>query len=238
MFTKSAAFYDVIYSFKDYTAEANTLRSVIQAHQQSTGNTLLDVACGTGIHLQHLQADYRCTGLDLDANMLKLARERCPDIEFHEGNMQNFQLNQQFDVVTCLFSSIGYVQSLAALNEALNTFAQHSLAGGLVIVEPWFTPETFRERHIGMLCAEGDALRISRLNTVRVENGVSHLDFHYLVGTPDKIDYFTEHHALGLFTDAEYRAAFTQAGLTLIETDADLMGRGIYVGRKENHPTP
>ena len=59
---------------------------------------------------------------------------------------------------------------------------------------------------------------------------VAVLDFHYLVATPEGIEHFTEHHELGLFTDEEYLAAFTQAGLDVLHDDAWLEGRGMYIG--------
>jgi ubiquinone/menaquinone biosynthesis C-methylase UbiE len=48
MFTQSAEFYDAIYHFKDYRAEAERLHALIQTHVRRPARTLLDVACGTG----------------------------------------------------------------------------------------------------------------------------------------------------------------------------------------------
>ena len=52
MFSKSARLYDAIYlnMGKDYAAEAIKVHGVIQQHKQTSGNLLLDVACGTGLH--------------------------------------------------------------------------------------------------------------------------------------------------------------------------------------------
>lgn len=54
MFEKSAAFYDAVYSFKDYAAKAECLRTLIEARSPGP-TTLLDVACGTGKHLELLR---------------------------------------------------------------------------------------------------------------------------------------------------------------------------------------
>jgi ubiquinone/menaquinone biosynthesis C-methylase UbiE len=54
MFTKSARFYDAIYSFKDYAQESAKIDALIRQHSHSGGSTLLDVACGTGAHSGYL----------------------------------------------------------------------------------------------------------------------------------------------------------------------------------------
>ncbi len=86
MFHESARFYDAIYSFKDYAAEAGWLRYLLTEHGHPDG-TLLDVACGTGAHLLHLRDHYRVEGLDLDPGMLDVARAKLPGVPFHQGDM-------------------------------------------------------------------------------------------------------------------------------------------------------
>jgi dTDP-3-amino-3,4,6-trideoxy-alpha-D-glucopyranose N,N-dimethyltransferase len=108
MYTKSEAFYDAIYgTMKDYEKEAQQIHAVIQQYKQSQGNALLDVACGTGAHIAFLQRDYTVEGLDLDGQMLAIATRRNPGIIFHHADMVDFDLGYTFDVVMCLFSSIG-----------------------------------------------------------------------------------------------------------------------------------
>ena len=72
MFTNSAHFYDAVYSFKDYGAESERIHALIE--ERSPGaSTLLDVACGTGKHLEQLRAWYEVSGLDLDPQLLEIA---------------------------------------------------------------------------------------------------------------------------------------------------------------------
>ena len=68
--------------------------------------TLLDVACGTGRHLEHLSRQFDCTGIDLDDEMLAIAEDRVPAVALHNGDMRDFTLDTRFHVATCLFSSI------------------------------------------------------------------------------------------------------------------------------------
>ena len=138
MFTKSAAFYDALYSFKDYPGEAERLHALIQERTPpaSAPRTLLDVACGTGHHLQYLRRWYTVEGVDLDAGLLDLARQRLPDVPLHQRDMADFDLGRRFDAVVCLFSAIGYVKTADRLRRAVACLAAHVAPGGVLVVEP------------------------------------------------------------------------------------------------------
>ena len=70
------------------------------------------------------------------------------------------------------------------------------------------------------------------MNVSGRRDNIALLDFHYLVATPEGIEHFTEHHELGLFTDAEYQHAFTRAGLDVTHDAGGLIGRGLYIGAR------
>jgi ubiquinone/menaquinone biosynthesis C-methylase UbiE len=76
MFLKTARYYDKIYSFKDYRAEAQYLTAVIDQNLRSGGDRLLDVACGTGRHIEHLKTSFAVEGLDISEELLELARQQ------------------------------------------------------------------------------------------------------------------------------------------------------------------
>lgn len=232
MFTKSAAFYDAIYAAagKDYAREARRLHEVIQQYKRSSGRRLLDVACGTGNHLAELRQWYEVAGLDLDQEMLAIARQRCPGVPLHRADMASFDLGRQFDAVVCLFSSIGYVKTVPRLQQTLVTMRRHLHPGGVVIIEPWITPDKFIRGHFGAVFVDQPDLKIARMNTSRAHDRVSFLDFHYLVATADGIAHFTERHELGLFAHEEYIDAFRGSGLEVIHDLEGLMGRGMYIG--------
>jgi SAM-dependent methyltransferase len=95
------------------------------------------VACGTGLHAAVLQKYYKVDGLDLDAKMLAVASQNFPQIPFHQADMADFDLGKQFDAITCLFSSIG-MSNQTRLGKRSKRWPLAS--GGVLIVEPWFTP--------------------------------------------------------------------------------------------------
>lgn len=134
----------MIYSFKDYEKESKEIIDIIRQLKKSVGNQLLDVACGTGKHLTYLSEHFNCTGVDANPEMLKIAESRFPNIPFLTADMINMHLNKQFDMILCLFSSIGYVKTYSNLAKTWKNFADHLNPGGIVIVEPWFTAEQYK----------------------------------------------------------------------------------------------
>ena len=138
MFSESAHVYDAIYgAFKDYAAETALIAALVRAEHPDARN-ILDVACGTGEHAKHLRYHhgFDVDGLDLDAGLLSVARTKVPEAQFFEADMSDFELNRRFDVVMCLFSSIGYLRSLDRITAALRCFRRHLALGGVIIVEP------------------------------------------------------------------------------------------------------
>ena len=234
MFSKSAKYYNAIYASmgKDHATEARKIHQLIQTYKRTSGNTLLEVACGTGLHASILRKDYQVEGLDLDAGLLEVASQNYPDIPFHQADMTEFDLGKQFDAITCLFSSIGYVKTMVRLNQAIQTMTNHLLPGGALVVEPWFTPEQWEPGRLGALFVDEPDLKITRMSTGGVEGRLSFLLFHYLIGTPQGVEYFTERHELGLFTHEEYLEAFRNADLETIHDPEGLDGRGLYIGLK------
>lgn len=230
MFTRSAKFYDLIYASKNYEQEAQYLRCIIKA-QNPAATTILDVACGTGEHLRHFQ-DFARTGVDLNPELLAIAGTKFFDVSLIQADMANFDLGKQFDVVLCLFSAIGYVVTIEQLNASIACMARHVRPGGMLCVEPWFTPEKWLSRRISMRTAEQGDLKVCRIFEGDQKDKVSANILHYLVADHDKVEYFTENHSLGLFTEDEMLFAFERAALTVKLDPVGLDNRGLYIGTK------
>lgn len=228
VFRRSARLYDAVYaSIRDYPREAAELDRLIQERRPGA-RTLLDIACGTGAHLEHLTG-YEVEGLDLDPEMLGVARERLPNVPLHEGDMADFDLGKRFDAVVCMFSSIGYVRTAERLRSAVASMARHLEPGGVLVVEPWLSPEVWVDRHVGAVFVDQPELKIARMNVGEREGNLSIFEFEYLVGTPNGLERFNERHELGLFTVEQYLEAFRAAGLEVDHDPEGPMGRGLYI---------
>jgi len=231
VFDKTACYYDKIYAFKDYAGEVRTLVECIRAELGDRRGRLLDVACGTGAHLEHLRTHFKVEGLDLSDALLEVARERLPDVPLHRGDMRTFTLQTRFDAITCLFSSIGYMTTRDHVAAAIRRMADHLEADGVLVVEPWFAPDQWMANTTHVMLVDEPDLKIARVNTSLVEGRVSIVDLHHLIATPEETTHVLEKHRLGLFTVEEMKEAFAAAGLCVRYDDEGITGRGLYIAR-------
>ncbi len=234
IFEEFAAVYDAIYSGKDYRQEAERVCAAVAKHKRSKGDTLLEVACGTGNFLVHLQERFACTGLDASPPMLRQAKRKVPDVSLHEGDMTTFRLQERFDVVVCLFSSIVYARTKSRLARTLRNFARHLRPGGVVLIEPFITPRDFVDGAPHLQIYEDEDLKIARSVVAKRRRKTAELEFHFLVAARNEaVRHFTETHALGLFEDRELRACMEAAGLKTRRLRQGLSpGRSLFLGLK------
>lgn len=216
---------------KDYAGETAHVLEHIDLRCPDAA-TLLDVACGTGGHLEHLRSRFVCEGVDLDADRLRLAAARCPGVPLVEADMRSFDLGRTFDVVTCLFSSIGYLRSDDDLSAGVAAMAQHLAPGGLLVVEPWFAREAWFEGRVQVLTADlpGGAVA-TRVAHSGIRGDLAVLDFQFLIADEQGITHHGEMIALALRPSTAYIAAFEAAGLVEVEVDpVGPIGRGLLLG--------
>ena len=163
-----AGVYDAVYRWKDYDAEAVALERILAA---KAGGTLLDVACGTGSHLVRLRGAFLAEGLERDPEMAAVARAK--GLVVHEGDMERFDLGRRFDAVTCLFSSIGYMETPARLARAICRMAAHLAPGGRLVVEPFFEPHVWRDGQVNADFVDDADLKIARVSVSRSDGPVA-----------------------------------------------------------------
>ena len=216
VYDKSARIYDLLYTgggIKDYAAEAAELRQIISDACPSA-RTLLDVACGTGAHLTHLRRWYSVEGADISPAMLEVAGGRLPGVPLHLADMRKLDLGRRFDVVTCLFSSIGYITEPAELQPTIARLAAHVAPRGVLILDGWVRPHDWSDTYRGGPdVASDEEMMVVRLSFSRRVGKVTELDMHHLVRTESGIDYFVEEHRLALTPTAEYVSAVEATGL-------------------------
>jgi hypothetical protein len=145
------------------------------------------------------------------------------------ADMTDFDLGRSYDVVTCLFSAIGRVMTFERLERAIACMARHVCPGGALIVEPWFTPDQWKPGSLFVHAGEIGTTKVCRMSLSGREGDTSTLLYHYLRGTPENVEHYTERLELALFTRDEMTWAFESAGMAVRYDSEGLMGRGLYL---------
>ncbi len=232
-YSRLAPYYDHMYSWKDYEKEADYLHSIIQKHKNSPGNKLLDVGCGTGCHIEKLMNRYEVTGLDINKAMLAVARKKCKGVRFVQGNMTSMDLGEQFDVITSMFGSLGYLTAEKQVKEAMQAFARHTKDGGVVLIEPFVTKEILRPYSMGINCVDLPDIKIARVGASKLDGSILYLNFHFLIATKENVEHFVDPSPMGIYPRDRLVELMTESGFSTEFLDTEEPLRGLLVGVKQ-----
>lgn len=217
MYQHSTAYYDLIYrELKDYRDEAAKIHGLLLCLPELP-KRILDVGCGTGEHARILaqKHGYEVDGIDIQPGFIEIASQKLPESRFAVADMRDFQLDRKYEAILCLFSSIGYVETLDGLRRALSSMARHLEPNGRLICEPWVPPELWIPGQSDSVTTIDPSTgnTIHRTRKGRTDGEVSVLEIDYYIEGRDTQEHFAETHRLGLFSREETNAALEQAGL-------------------------
>jgi len=138
-----AELYDVFYAEKPYAKEARFIDEIVRRSRGTGPLDLLELACGTGNHaFEFERLGYRVTGTDLSADMIGVAQrkagQRGSKARFLQADMGTAgEEDAGYDVVVCLFDSIGYLLENARIVSCLRNVARRLRPNGICVLESW-----------------------------------------------------------------------------------------------------
>ena len=114
-------------------------------------NSILDVACGTGILAKELMnIGFKVSGIDISEDMINIAKENTKDNSFKVADMKDFKLNRKFDIITCAFDSINYITNNKDMEKTLSNIFNHLENNGFFIFDI-NTPYLYEDKHFGTI---------------------------------------------------------------------------------------
>lgn len=155
MYTELAGWWPMISHFSEYAEEAGIFQRAIQAALPEA-QTMLELGSGGGNNASFLKRRYQMTLVDRSPAMLEISRGLNPELPHLPGDMRSVRLGQTFDVVF-IHDAIMYMLNEDDLRAAILTAYTHLRPGGIVLMVPDCTTETWRpsaETH----GADGDSL--------------------------------------------------------------------------------
>lgn len=134
LYSDLSACYDLFCAEVAYAEQCNFTKRVFNCFSQSAGQQYLDLACGTGAHIQIMQSlGFVASGLDNSAHMLSLAAQRCPDATFILSDMSGFSTSTRYDLISCFLYSIHYSHPQSALKQTLKQVFDALEPGGVFV---------------------------------------------------------------------------------------------------------
>ncbi|MET0555639.1 MAG: class I SAM-dependent methyltransferase [Vicinamibacteria bacterium] len=107
----------------------------------ATARSWLDTCCGQAWHFAHVgEAQVAKTGIDISAAQLAAAQAANPDATFIQADLQTFEFDRGFDLVTNFWGAYSYLDDEQAIERLMRKLIRWTNTGGSVYVE-LITPE-------------------------------------------------------------------------------------------------
>jgi SAM-dependent methyltransferase len=238
-YAELAPYYDLFFSHtKNYRAEANELRRLIARYKRSNGNALLDVGCGTGRHLRYLKGWYRCTGTDLSKEMLDIAGRTVKGVRFRKADMMHLKMSERFDVITCLFSVIGYAKTYRNLDRAIRNFHDLLKPGGVLIIDGWFDRREWRSGSVHVMKVDAGRTKIVKVGFSTRKGQFSRAEEHWIIAEEKKgIRYSVDRQEMGLFEKDRFLKILWARGFRARIMRSPMPGRPRYLAIRQAPPS-
>jgi trans-aconitate methyltransferase len=220
-----AGWWPVISPPSEYAEEAPLYVEMIRASAPRPVREVLELGSGGGNNASHMKRAFSMTLVEPADGMRELSRRLNPGCEHVKGDMRHVRLGHAFDAVF-LHDAVMYMTTEVDLRAALETVAVHLAPGGVALVAPDATEESFTEA-TEQGGGEDESGRQARYLewTLPPEPGGTTYTVHYafmLREIDGSVRVVHDTHREGLFPRATWFRLFREVGL-----DAELAPRTI-----------
>lgn len=236
VFDAYSAYYDLLYKDKDYKAETNYVKQLINSNNEKA-ESILELGCGTGVHACLLANEgFVVMGIDQSTTMLTKAKERGLEehlgsrIRFECGDIRKVSLSHKFDVVISLFHVMSYMETNSDLSAVFKVVRDHLKPGGIFIFDCWHGPAVLNDRPVNRKKQfENDNILVTRVSTpvMNVEKHIVDVKFNICIVNKEnhqKNDLEEIHRMRYLFPD-ELEGIAGQNELKLIRSEEWMTGK-------------
>jgi SAM-dependent methyltransferase len=240
IFDHYAEYYDLLYSVKDYHAEANYVCSLIDKFAPGA-KSILDIGCGTGSHGFLLaERGYDLTGIDLSPSMVARANEKkaekgLKNIAVQQGDILQLQLEKRFDVVVSLFHVMNYLTKRSEMSTGFANALRHVRPGGIFIFDSWYGPAVLSDLpKVGIRRFENDRIKVTRLAEPTLRPNDNMVDVNYEIIVQKKVDdgiaIIKETHPVRYFFRVEIEDLLNDLGAEVLTVEEWLTGNNPGLG--------
>jgi SAM-dependent methyltransferase len=215
LYTDLASWFPLLTAPAEYAVEAARYEALaLDACPEAA--TLLELGSGGGNNASHLKRRFACTLTDLSPAMLEVSRALNPECEHVVGDMRSLRLGRQFDVVL-VHDAVSYLTSEVELRACIHTAAAHVRAGGVVLLVPDCTAESFAAGVSagGHDAEDGRGLRYLEWSHAPEPGSTAYgVDFVVVLRHADgRTEVVAERHVCGIFPEATWLRLLDAEGL-------------------------
>lgn len=136
-YTQLAPLFDIMNSREEFTKkEADFLVSITRQCIGYEPRSFLDIACGTGRHLNELtEKGYQAYGIDSSKELLALARTSAPHASVFEADMRSFSIGVSVDCAYSLWDSYVYLSRPEDVAAFAQQCSAHIKRGGILVLD-------------------------------------------------------------------------------------------------------
>ena len=209
---------DVTGEYADFCE--HTLK-LIKKYSKRDIHTLLNMGCGGGKNAFNLKKYAEVTGIDISPAMLDQAKKLNPDCTFLQEDMRYFSLGKEFDAVL-VDDGISYITTGPDLYSVFKKAYEHLAGGGVMVVGPDTTKDTFNQNATHVSYAE-PGQKPENIEVVYIENIYDpdpaddsyEAAMVYLIRENGKLRVEQDLHILGLFSLAQWEKSLDKAGFEI-----------------------
>lgn len=236
LYSELADWFHLLTAPKDYAEEAALYDRHIRAALTGPARTMLELGSGGGNNASHLKSSWSLTLTDVSEDMLAVSRRLNPECEHVPGDMRALRLGRTYDAVF-IHDAVTYMTTLDDVSQALTTAFVHTRPGGVVLVSPDETRETYRSRTESGGHDDTDrALRyLAWSYDPDPEDTTTVIDFAYLLRDRDgRVTVEHDRHFAGLFWQRDWLGALSKAGFgrltAFTATYSDSATNEVFIG--------
>ncbi len=216
LYDSLADWWPVISPPSEYAEEAALYVDMIRGAARGPVREVLELGSGGGNNTSHMKRAFAMTLVEPAERMREISRALNPECTHVAGDMRSVRLGRTFDAMF-VHDAVMYMTTEDDLRAALATVAIHLALGGVALVVPDATTETFREatEHGGGEDAGGRRARYLQW-TLPPEPGGTSFETHYafLLREPDgTVRAAHDVHREGQFPRATWLRLFGEVGL-------------------------
>jgi SAM-dependent methyltransferase len=206
-----APWWELISPVEEYAEEGAYLTGLLAAHRPRV-TEVLELGSGGGHLASFLTPRFDLTLADLSPAMLARSGQLNPSAAHVVGDMRTLRLERTFDAVV-LHDAVAYMLGADDLHAALLTAHVHLRPGGLAVVLPDETVETFAPwTDVGGSDGDGRAVRYLEWTTGPDTLGQVRTEYLFALRRGDDVEVVHETHRTGLFARARWLELLAEVG--------------------------